>query len=146
MKQMTPTQTRRKTDALLSDTERRITKVYKENSALVRIQKDIMRYMAKVQERTQGEYDAWKNAGDGDDVDALKKAYMDAVRSLTMDSKEYQALMRKFCDALTDANREAINISNSTMRQVYAMNYNEVESDCYDAGIKVVRADAENEI
>ena len=146
MKQMTPTQTRRKTDALLNDTERRISKVYKENSALVRIQKDIMRYMADVQKRTQGEYNTWKNAGDGDDVDALKKAYMDAVRALTMDSKEYQALMRKFCEALTEANRDAIAISNSTMRQVYAMNYNEVASDCYDAGIKVVRSDAENEI
>ena len=131
---------------MLSDTERRISKVYKENSALVRIQKDIMRYMADVQKRTQGEYNTWKNAGDGDDVDALKKAYMDAVRALTMDSKEYQALMRKFCEALTEANRDAIAISNSTMRQVYAMNYNEVASDCYDAGIKVVRSDAENEI
>ena len=143
---MTPTQTRRKTDALLNNTERRISKVYKENSALVRIQKDIMKYMAGVQKRTQAEYDAWKNAGDGDDSDALKEAYMSAVRSLTVNSKEYQALMRKFCEALTEANRDAIAISNSTMRQVYAMNYNEVASDCYDAGIKVVRADAENEI
>ena len=143
---MTPTQTRRKTDALLNDTEHRISKVYKENSALVRIQKEIMKYMAMVQNRTQAEYDAWKNAGDGDDADALKEAYMSAVRSLTVNSKEYQALMRKFCDALTQANRDAIAISNSTMRQVYAMNYNEVASDCYDAGIKVVRSDAENEI
>lgn len=143
---MTPTQTRKQTDALLHDTERRISEVYKENSALVRIQKDIMKYMAMVQKRTQAEYDAWKHAGDGDDADALKKAYMASVRALTMDAKEYQALMRKFCEALTEANREAIAISNSTMRKVYAMNYNEVASDCYDAGIKVVRADAENEI
>lgn len=143
---MTPTQTRRRTDALLNTTERKIAKVYTDSPALMRIQKEITKYMATVQERTQAAYDAWKNAGDGDDVDALKKAYMSDVRSLIIDSKEYQSLVRKFCDALTDANQAAIDISNKTMRQVYAMNYNEVASDCLDAGIKVVRDDAEKEI
>ena len=143
---MTPTQTRKQTDALLRRTERSISMIYKENTALVRIKKDITAYMADVQKRTQAAYDAWKNAGDGDDVDALKNAYTSQIRDLTIGSKEYQALMQKFCEALTGANKEAIAISNKTMRQVYAMNYNEVASDCYDAGIKVVREDAENEI
>lgn len=138
---MKVTETRKRTDALLSDVERRIDRVYASSPALKRIQKELDQFMAGVQKRTQSAYDAWKNADDDADKDALKKAYTDAVRAETMGSKEYQALIKRFCKVLAETNQEAVEISNSAMRQVYAMNYNEVAGDCYDVGIKVVRAD-----
>lgn len=122
---------RTQTDKKLDMIEREIGRVYKEYPALLAIEKEYAKYMAKVQKQTENEYKAYKEDPE------QKQAYIDKVKALTLGSKEYARLTQKIARVLAEANQQALEISNNAMLEVYAMNYNQVADDCRKAGIKV---------
>ena len=128
---------RRQTDKKLSSMEREIGRVYKDNPALIAIEKEYAKYMAGVQKRTQTEYKAYIEEEDRDAKAEKKKAYMDKIRSLTLQSAEYNKLVKKMVGVLAKVNQQALDISNKAMRDIYVMNYNQVAEDCRKVGIKV---------
>lgn len=122
---------RTQTDKKLDMIEREIGRVYKEYPALLAIEKEYAKYMAKVQKQTENEYKAYKEDPE------QKQAYVDKVKALTLGSKEYARLTQKIARVLAEVNQQALKISNNAMLEVYAMNYNQVADDCRKAGIKV---------
>ena len=122
---------RTQTDKKLDMIEREIGRVYKEYPALLAIEKEYAKYMAKVQKQTENEYKAYKEDPE------QKQAYIDKVKALTLGSKEYARLTQKIARVLAEVNQQALEISNNAMLEVYAMNYNQVADDCRKAGIKV---------
>ena len=122
---------RTQTDKKLDMIEREIGRVYKEHPALLAIEKEYAKYMAKVQKQTEKEYKAYKEDPE------QKQAYIDKVKALTLGSKEYARLTQKIARVLAEVNQQALEISNNAMLEVYAMNYNQVADDCRKAGIKV---------
>ena len=122
---------RTQTDKKLDMIEREIGRVYKEYPALLAIEKEYAKYMAKVQKQTEKEYKAYKEDPE------QKQAYIDKVKALTLGSKEYARLTQKIARVLAEVNQQALEISNNAMLEVYAMNYNQVSDDCRKAGIKV---------
>lgn len=122
---------RTQTDKKLDMIEREIGRVYKEYPALLAIEKEYAKYMARVQKQTENEYKAYKEDPE------QKQAYIDKVKALTLGSKEYARLTQKIARVLAEVNQQALEISNNAMLEVYAMNYNQVADDCRKAGIKV---------
>ena len=115
-----------------------MSRVYKSDPALLKIQKEYGDYMQMVSERTESLFKAFKNEKDINIQRKKKKTYMDAVMHYTIHSKEYKALIKKFTKAMAQTNQKALDITNSDMAEVYAIGYNAVADDCRKAGIKVV--------
>lgn len=128
---------RKQTDKMLNDLERRVNKVYANDPALKRIEKKYKQYMDMVSEATRGAYLAFNNESDIEHRKELKKAYMDDVKALTVQSKEYKKLIQEFTDVLTQVNQKALSLVNTQMDRIYALNYNQVADDCRKAGIRV---------
>ena len=126
---------RQKTDKRLNKMEGKIGRVYKNNSALLAVQKEFMQYMDKVKRETQPQYDAYVNAKE--DEKKLKKEYITAVKNRTVFSKEYKKLVNKVTSVLADVNQQALDIVNDEMIAIYTENYNQVAEDCRKVGIKV---------
>lgn len=116
-----------------------MSRVYKSNPALLKIQKEYTDYMSMVAERTESLFKAFKNEKDINILKDKKKAYMDAVMHYTVDSKEYKALIKRFTKVMAQVNQKALDILNDDMAEVYVIGYNAVEDDCRKAGIKVGR-------
>lgn len=116
-----------------------MSRVYKSDPALLKIQKEYADYMDMVSERTESLFKAFKNEKDINILKDKKKAYMDAIMHYTIDSKEYKTLIKKFTKVMAQVNQKALDISNNDMAEVYAIGYNAVEDDCRKAGIKVGR-------
>lgn len=127
---------RAKSDSILENTEKKMGRIYDTDSALVKIEKKLIKYLEKVGKDTEELYKAYKDAEPDDKADA-KKAYMEAVRKRTFGSKEYTAIMDEYADALAGANAKALDIANDTMIEVYAISYNQVADECKRVGIKV---------
>ena len=115
-----------------------MSRVYKNDSALLKIQKEYDEYMQMVSERTESLFKAFKNEKDINILKDKKKAYMDAVMHYTIYSKEYKAIVKKFTKAMAQTNQKALDITNNDMAEVYAIGYNAVADDCRKAGVKVV--------
>ena len=128
---------RKQTDKKLEKMERDIGRVYADDPALKRIKKEYAKYMKTVQERTEAAYKAYTDETDADVKAELKKAYTDKVRALTMDSKEYNAIVKRFVAILAQVNQQALDITNSAMVDIYTINYNQVATECRRVGIKV---------
>ena len=128
---------RKQTDKKLNQMERDIGRVYQNSPALSRVKKEYAEYMKTVQKRTQDAYKAYTSETDADTRLKLKKAYMDEVQTLTMDSKEYNALIKRFAEVIAQVNQQALDVSNDAMVSIYTMNYNQVAEECERVGIKV---------
>lgn len=128
---------RKQTDKILSETERRIESLYADNAPLRTIMQEYKKYAEKVQKLTEGSYKAYVDATEEDIKKEAKRAYKAEIRRYTTQSEEYQRLLEKIVDALADANAEALALVNDMMSEVYAINYNAVESECRKAGIKI---------
>ena len=122
---------RRQTDAILKNMENEMGRIYKNDPALKRIQKEYAEYMEMVQEQTEEEYKAYKADPE------QKQAYIDKVRSLTTQSAEYKRLIRKITSVLAEVNQKALDVCNDKMVEIYTINYNQVADDCKKVGIKV---------
>lgn len=122
---------RRRTDKELNKIESKIGRIYESSPALKRIEKEYAAYMKKVQEKTADLYREYKETGEG------KKAYTDAVRELTVNSAEYNKLVKKFTEVMAQVNSEALAVSNDAMVDVYCINYNQVAVECKRVGIRV---------
>lgn len=127
---------RKKTDKRLKSMERRMGRVYKTYPALLAIEKEYRAYMDTVAEKTRDSYNAFIHA-DEEEKAEKKKAYGDEVKALTLDSRDYQKIVRKFVRAMAKANQEALEIANAEMRKIYVENYNQVAEECRRVGIKV---------
>lgn len=127
---------REKTDKRLASMERKMQKEYRTFPALKAAEKKYLAYMKEVQQQTQEEYEAYSKAT-GEDRRELKQAYTDAVKKLTINSKEYKKVLDGFIDALTKANQAALSIANDEMVGIYADNYNQIADQCRKFGIKV---------
>jgi hypothetical protein len=90
-----------------------------------------------VQEKTQSSYDAYINETDREIREDLKKVYMNEVRALTIESKQYRKLIQKFAKVMSKVNEEALKVVNDSMTDVYTLNYNQVAVDCKEVGIEV---------
>ena len=129
-------QARKKTDRKLNEVDREMGRIYKEDSALLAVQKEYAKFMAEVKEKTQAEYDEWKSAPPEDAVRA-KKAYEEAVKDLTLKNPKYKELLDKITYALAIANQKALDIANDARYEVYAVNYNQAAEELRKAGIKI---------
>lgn len=129
--------THKQTDRILKDIEKAQGRIYRTDPALIRIEKEYARYMKMVQKRTEGEYKAYINAKGKDIEEECKKTYMDAIRALTTESKEYRDLVRRIASVLAEVNQKALDSVNEAMPEIYAINYNQVAEECRRAGIEV---------
>lgn len=128
---------RQQTDKILHNTLRDIGRVYKTSPALSRIMGKIEKYMKNVEKATKSSYRAYVNESDINVKEEKKKAYMSEIRGLTLDSREYKTLMKEFVHALAVTNQEALEKVNASMPDIYAVNYNQVATECRKAGINV---------
>lgn len=128
---------RQATDKKLQAMEDEIGRIYANSPALKRIWKEYAEYMKMVQKRTESSYKAYMDETDPDTKKDLKKAYTDEVRSLTLESKEYNKLIKKFTEVMAQVNQEALNVANSAMVDIYVENYNQVAVECRRVGIEV---------
>ena len=128
---------RKQTEKKLKQMERDIGRVYKLHPALLSVKKEYAKYMGMVQRKTKKEYDAYMDESDPDIRAEKKKVYMNKVRALTMESKQYEKILRKIISVLSRVNQDALDISNKAMPEIYAINYNQVAEDCKKVGIKV---------
>lgn len=126
---------RTKTDKRLAKMERDMREVYND-PALIRIRKEYIAYMQGVSERTAGLYKAFKES-DEENIKENKRAYAEAVKTLTVASKEYNKIVERYVKEMARVNQKALDIANGTMRGIYCDNYNQVAVDCKEAGIKV---------
>jgi hypothetical protein len=117
---------------------KQIGNIYSGDSELKSVQSKYYKYMKMVQERTESAYKAFIEESDREVRLELKKAYMDAVRALTIESKEYNALIEKVTCTLAHVNQRALDVVNDGISEVYAINYNQVADVCKEAGIEVV--------
>lgn len=128
---------RAQTDKTLELMEKEISRVYDKNPALISVYKEYKQYMDMVQEHTEGLYKAYIDESDKNIRLDNKKAYMDAIRALTIESADYRKLIKKIAKAITKVNKQALNIANGAMQEIYVANYNQVAVDCEKVGIKV---------
>jgi len=128
---------RQATDKKLQVMEDEIGRIYANSPALKRIRKEYAEYMKMVQKRTESSYKAYMDETDPDTKKDLKKAYTDEVRSLTLESKEYNKLIKKFTEVMAQVNQEALNVANGAMVDIYVENYNQVAVECRRVGIEV---------
>lgn len=128
---------RQATDKKLQAMEDEIGRIYANSPALKRIRKEYAEYMKMVQKRTESSYKAYMDETDPDTKKDLKKAYTDEVRSLTLESKEYNKLIKKFTEVMAQVNQEALNVVNGEMVDIYVENYNQVAIECRRVGIEV---------
>lgn len=128
---------RQATDKKLQAMEDEIGRIYANSPALKRIRKEYDEYMKMVQKRTESSYKAYMDETDPDTKKDLKKAYTDEVRSLTLESKEYNKLIKKFTEVMAQVNQEALNVANGEMVDIYVENYNQVAVECRRVGIEV---------
>lgn len=129
-------QARKKTDKKLNEVDREMGRIYKEDSALLAVQKEYAKFMAEVKEKTQAEYDEWKSAPP-EDAARAKKAYEEAVKDLTLKNPKYKKLLDKITYAIAKANQKALDIANDARYEVYAVNYNQAAEELRKAGIKI---------
>ena len=125
------------TDRRLKKMEKEIGRVYNDSPAILRIQRILLKYMAMVKERTQDAYDDYMLEEDKDIKEKKKKAYMNEIRKLTLDSPDYRKIVKEFTQVLAKVNQEALDISNDAMVDVYVVNYNQVAEECKKVGIEV---------
>lgn len=128
---------RQATDKKLQAMEDEIGRIYANSPALKRIRREYAEYMKMVQKRTESSYKAYMDETDPDTKKDLKKAYTDEVRSLTLESKEYNKLIKKFTEVMAQVNQEALNVVNGEMVDIYVENYNQVAVECRRVGIEV---------
>ena len=128
---------RAQTDKKLNQMEREIGRIYENDPALKRIEKEYAKYMKMVEKRTEAAYKAYMEEDDAEAKADLKKAYSDEVRALTLDSKEYKKLVKRITSTLSEVNQKAVDVANNAMADIYMLNYNQVAVDCRKAGIKV---------
>lgn len=128
---------RKKTDNQLKNMERKIGKVYSDSLALRRIEKKYNAFMESVSKQTEASYRAYKAESDEKIKKEFKKAYMDEIKSLTVNNKEYKVLIDEFTTVLAGVNQEAVDVVNDEVSEIYAENYNQVAEECKRVGITV---------
>ena len=137
MKMISMDRARKQADSRLNKIEKDISRVYKNNPAILSVEREYAKYMAMVKKRTKEAYEAYINEKDRDVKAEKKEAYMSQIKALTLESKEYAALVQKMAQALSKVNQAALDISNDAMIDVYVENYNQVAEECERVGIKV---------
>ena len=136
-KSRTPDRARQKTDKMLGSIERQMGRVYDTDPALLKVEKKYNEYMEYVQKRTEDAYRAFIDADDEETKEKAKKAYMGQIRRYTIESKEYNSIIKQFVRTMADVNQKALDIINDAMPEIYVVNYNQVAEDCRKVGIKV---------
>lgn len=136
-KSRTEDKARQKTDKMLAGIERQMGRVYDTDPALLNIQKKYDKYMASVYKRTEGAYKAFIDADDEESKKEAKEVYMGQIRRYTIESKEYNSIIKEFVRIMADVNQKALDMVNDSMSEIYAINYNQVAEDCRKVGLKV---------
>lgn len=136
-KSRTTDKARQKTDKMLTGIERQMGRVYDTNPALLNIQKKYEAYMDDVSKRTEGAYKAFIDADDEESKQKAKNAYMSQIQRYTVQSKEYNSIIKEFVRTMADVNQKALDVVNDSMSEIYAINYNQVAEDCRKVGLKV---------
>lgn len=126
---------RQKTDKKLTQMEKDMGKVYND-LALVEIQKELTDYMDTVYKQTEPLFKAFKES-DEENIKENKRAYTEAVKTLTIGNKTYNNIAQRYVKELARVNQKALDIANATMRGIYVDNYNQVAVECKRVGIKV---------
>lgn len=128
---------REKTDQKLNSIERRIRETYKSDPALLRIQKKYNKYMADVNKRTQGSYKAFVAETNHEHKEELKRAYMNEIKDLTINNRQYKAIVSEFTRIMADVNQKSLDVVNAEMTDIYVLNYNQISDVCRKVGIEV---------
>lgn len=132
-----PDRARQKTDKLLNSIEAQMGRVYETDPALLSIKKKYDKYMEYVYERTEASYRAFVDADDEESKKDAKKAYMRQIERYTVQSKEYNRIIKEFVRIMADVNQKALDVVNDSLAEIYVMNYNQVAEECRKVGIRV---------
>lgn len=136
-KSRTEDKARQKTDKMLASIERQMGRVYKSDPALLNIQKKYEKYMEYVYERTKGAYKAFIDANGEESKKEAKDVYMRQIQRYTIESKEYNSIIKEFVQIMASVNQKALDVVNDSTSEIYAINYNQVAEDCRKVGLKV---------
>lgn len=136
-KSRTEDKARQKTDKMLASIERQMGRVYKSDPALLNIQKKYETYMKYVYERTKGAYKAFIDANGEESKKEAKDVYMRQIQRYTIESKEYNSIIKEFVRIMAYVNQKALDVVNDSTSEIYAINYNQVAEDCRKVGLKV---------
>lgn len=127
----------KKTNRLLKDMEVRIADVYADAPYLRFVMREYENYMDMVEKKTRSLFEAYQSESEYTEREKKKNAYKQELKRLTLGSEKYKQIMRNIAQALALANQKALDIVNSSINEVYAVNYNNVADKCRKAGIKV---------
>lgn len=128
---------RKRTEKKLRSLEKRVKGVYANDPSLLRMLKRFEQYMNEVDEATHEAYLEYNNAEWGEMRDKAKRAYMEAVRRLTIENRMYNDMISRFTEVMAEVNQQALDVINAEMDDIYMLNYNQVAVDCKKVGIKV---------
>lgn len=128
---------RRIANRMLKDMERRIDEVYATDPSLLRIYRKYVRYMERVETLTKASYQAYQRETNTEHKEELKNVYKRQLKSLTLESKQYNSIVNEFTKILANVNQRALDIVNAEMPDVYTVSYNQVAVDCKKVGIDV---------
>lgn len=126
-----------KTDNILQDIEQTIGEIYARDMKLKAIGKEYRDYMDFVDNQTDLTRSAFLSADDKISRQEAKRAYMDQIWTLTIQSEEYNRIIRDFTRRLAELNQEALDVVNDRLPEIYMINYNQVAEECKRVGIKV---------
>ena len=128
---------RQKSEKILKDIEDAISVLYAQSPELKRAGDVYRGYMDQVAVLTQPEKQAYDQETDPAKKQKLKQDYINAVKRLTLNNKEYKRLIEDVCYQIALVNQQALDIINDNMERIYIINYNQVAVECKKVGIEV---------
>lgn len=121
------------TDERLKEMERQIRRTYEQAQAEITAKWNA--YMERGQARVSDLYVAYMSAPPDKKAEALKK-YQDALQSYTLKNEWYKEMVGDTAYRLAHANEIAIAYINGEIPSIYAYNYNYIDPELRDIGIR----------
>lgn len=121
------------TDERLKEMERHIRRTYEQAQAEITAKWNA--YMERGQARLSDLYAAYMSAPPDKKADALKK-YQDAMKNYTLKNEWYREMVNDTAYRLAHTNEIAIAYINGEIPSIYAYNYNYIDPELRDIGIR----------
>ena len=128
---------RQRTDKRLEEMEKRMSRVYRTDPALLAIKQKYDDYMDMVAKEVNSDYVAYQKETDMEHRQELKNAYKAKLEGLTIRSEAYNKIVDEFTTILAEVNQKSLDIANEQMLEIYVDNYNQVATECRKIGVKV---------
>lgn len=125
---------RKWTNAALTEMEEHIRDMYEQ--AQRELTDKWSKYMQNAEKRLENLYNAYLSAPDAESKAAALLKYQEAVKSITLKDKWYRDMVQETALRLSKSNEIAISYINGRIPQIYCENFNYIEPELRDIGIK----------